>query len=148
MSSLYHALMWACSFWCHQIPERSPQLFGVQFPLCWRCSGIAAGTVALAIYIFNSKRMPGAWLSLVLAALLPLDVFTVWTGIWGGDNRIRFITGVIWGIFGIALCARAIARVMRRRRIGEGKDRQGETGKRGKGEVGTQEPEEPLVRVG
>jgi uncharacterized membrane protein len=133
MSSLYHALMWACSFWCHQIPERSPQLFGVQFPLCWRCTGIAAGTVALAIYIFKNKRMPGAWLSFVLAALLPLDVFSVRAGLWGGDNRIRFITGVIWGIFGIAFCARLIAGAMkygeRLRGKGEGKDRQGETGR-------------------
>jgi uncharacterized membrane protein len=139
---MYHALMWACSFWCHQMPERSPQLFGVQFPLCWRCSGIAAGTAALAIYVFNSKRMPGAWLSLALGALLPLDVFSVRAGIWGGDNRIRFITGVIWGIFGIALCMRAIAEILKR-----GRDRKGETVKRGNGEVATKHPEEPLVRV-
>jgi hypothetical protein len=89
--------------------------------------------------------MPGAWLSLLLAALLPLDVFSVRAGIWGGDNRIRFITGVIWGIFGIALSVRIIkfGKGLIEKRI----DRQGETEKWGRGEAGARDPEKPLVRV-
>ena len=46
--------------------------------------------------------MPGLVLSISLALLLPIDVFSAMAGLWGGNNSIRFITGGLWGFFGIA----------------------------------------------
>ncbi len=54
------------------------------------------------MYLLKVRRMPGLGLSLALALLLPLDVFTAMAGYWTGDNRVRFITGGLWGFFGIA----------------------------------------------
>jgi len=102
MADVNRFIWWAFSFLRHQIPERSPHIFGVQFPLCWRCSGIAVGAAVLIMYLLKVRRMPGLGLSLALALLLPLDVFTAMAGYWTGDNRVRFITGGLWGFFGIA----------------------------------------------
>ena len=102
MHSVYRALMWAGGFWCHQIPERSPYLFGFQFPLCWRCTGIAVGALILIIFILRSRRLPGFWPSLFISSLMPLDVFAAVIGLWTGHNGVRFVTGTLWGIFGTA----------------------------------------------
>jgi len=102
MADVNRFIWWAFSFLCHQIPERSPHIFGVQFPLCWRCSGIAVGAAVLIMYLLKMRRMPGLGLSLALALFLPLDVFATMAGFWTGDNSVRFVTGGLWGFFGIA----------------------------------------------
>src|SRR5437879_1158758 len=102
MADLSRFIWWAFSFLCQQIPERSPHLVGMQFPLCWRCTGIAIGSAVLIIYLLKVRRMPGLGLSLALALLLPFDVFSTMAGFWTGDNSVRFITGGLWGFFGIA----------------------------------------------
>ena len=100
LSFLYRAATLAGSWWCHQLPERSPHLFGLQLPLCWRCSGIALGAVALLSWLVMTKRLPPLALSLLLAAALPLDVLLNALGGGGGlDNPRRFLTGVLWGVF-------------------------------------------------
>ena len=97
MSPLYRALMWAGSWVCHQLPERSPHLFGVQLPLCWRCTGILLGALALFLWLTAKKKLPPLLLCLLLSLLLPLDVFyNVFTH-GDGDNARRFITGLLWG---------------------------------------------------
>ncbi len=99
--ALYDAVMLICSIWCHQILERSPQIFGLQGPLCWRCSGIAAGILILLVYIFALRRsMAPLAISLLLALLLPLDVLANSLGFTAEENARRLITGIIWGIFG------------------------------------------------
>jgi uncharacterized membrane protein len=102
MHSFYRALMWAGGFWCHQIPERSPHVFGLQLPLCWRCTGIAAGALLLFIFILRTRRLPGLWPSLIISSLMPLDVLLAVGGFWPGHNGVRFVTGTLWGIFGTA----------------------------------------------
>lgn len=97
MSLLYRALIFACSFWCHQRGERSPHLFGVQFPLCWRCTGIAFGMLLLIIWLLTKKRLPPLALSLALSLLMPLDALTAMAGLWDGANSLRFATGILWG---------------------------------------------------
>ncbi len=92
--------MFAGSWWCHQLPARSPHLWGVQLPLCWRCGGILVGAVALFVWLITRKRLPPLAWSVAPALLLPLDVLhAVVTG-GDGDNARRFLTGVLWGIFG------------------------------------------------
>ncbi|MEJ7615866.1 MAG: DUF2085 domain-containing protein [Pyrinomonadaceae bacterium] len=98
--TLYRAAMAAGSVWCHQRPERSPQLFGAQGPLCWRCSGILAGTLILLVFLFCARRtVASLQLSLALAVLLPLDVFVYALGYHEGENLRRLLTGLLWGIF-------------------------------------------------
>jgi uncharacterized membrane protein len=109
--------MFAGSWCCHQLPARSPHLFGTQLPLCWRCSGIALGAVALLCWLVFKKRVPSLSLSLLLALALPLDVLLGASG--GGlDNPRRFVTGVLWGIFATsaALHLPGLLRERRRRR--------------------------------
>ncbi|MEJ7711135.1 MAG: DUF2085 domain-containing protein [Pyrinomonadaceae bacterium] len=99
--ALYDAVMLICSIWCHQIFQRSPQIFGLQGPLCWRCSGIAAGILILLVYIFAlRRRLASLTASLSLALLLPLDVLANSLGFTAEENARRLITGIIWGIFG------------------------------------------------
>ena len=97
MSPLYRALMWAGSWVCHQLPERSPHLFGVQLPLCWRCTGILFGALALFFWVLAKKKLPPLLLCLLLSLLLPLDVFYNVITHGDGDNTRRFITGLLWG---------------------------------------------------
>jgi uncharacterized membrane protein len=123
MVALYQALMWAGSFWCHQIPERSPHIFGTQLPLCWRCSGIAVGSLLLICIVARARRLPALGISFALACLMPVDVFGAVIGLWDGHNPIRFVTGTLWGIFGIAAALQLIALLvgkLRETRVTEG----------------------------
>jgi uncharacterized membrane protein len=86
------------SFICHQRPERSFWLAGVQLPVCARCLGIYAGLVAgaaaaPAIGLVRRPRLP-----IVLSAVPALASLAVeWSG-WGAvSNGIRAITGLIGG---------------------------------------------------
>jgi uncharacterized membrane protein len=116
MVALYHAIKWAGSFWCHQMPERSPHIFGVQLPLCWRCTGIAVGTLILVLSLLKRKRLPDLSISLPFAMLMPLDVFSAMFGFWSGHNSIRFFTGILWGVFGTVVVLRVLALVIEKMR--------------------------------
>ena len=97
MSTLYRALMYLGSWWCHQLPARSPHLFGVQLPLCWRCTGILFGALALTGWLLRRKRLPPLLPCALLSLALPLDVlYNVVTG-GDGDNARRLLTGLLWG---------------------------------------------------
>jgi uncharacterized membrane protein len=97
MAFVYRAAMLVGSWWCHQLPERSPHLFGVQLPLCWRCSGIFLGALALFCWLLAKKRLPPLALCLLLSVLLPLDVLHAVVTHGQGDNARRFATGLLWG---------------------------------------------------
>jgi uncharacterized membrane protein len=108
MSTLYRALMYAGSWWCHQLPARSPHLFGAQMPLCWRCAGILFGALALLCWLILKKRLPPLLPCLLLALLLPLDVlYNVATG-GEGDNARRLLTGLLWGFCFTSLALRLL----------------------------------------
>jgi uncharacterized membrane protein len=98
--SLYRALMYMGSWWCHQLPARSPHLFGVQLPLCWRCTGLLFGSLALFCWLLKAKRMPPLLPCLLLALLLPLDVLQAVLTHGDGDNARRLLTGLLFGFCG------------------------------------------------
>jgi uncharacterized membrane protein len=95
--ALYRALMYAGSWFCHQLPERSPHLLGVQLPLCWRCSGIFLGALALFCWLLAKKRVPPLVPCLLLSLLVPLDVLYAVLTHGDGDNARRLVTGLLWG---------------------------------------------------
>ena len=109
-TALYDVLMAASGLFCHQLPDRSPHLFGVQLPLCWRCSGIALGAWTLLIYILRAHARPPLSVSFVLASLLPLDVAGAVLGFWPGSNAVRFVTGLLWGFFGASALLGVVVR--------------------------------------
>ena len=133
MSSPYRAAMWLGSWWCHQLPARSPHLWGWQLPLCWRCAGILLGTLALLAWLFTRKRLPPFALCLLFAPLLPLDVLHAVLAGGDGDNARRFMTGLLWGAFGTGALLHLLGFL--RARLKE----KGEKVKRGKGEKGEDE---------
>jgi uncharacterized membrane protein len=102
--SLYRALMYVGSWWCHQLPARSPHLFGVQMPLCWRCTGILFGALALLCWLVWTKKLPPVLPCILLALLMPLDVLYNVLTHGDGDNARRLLTGLLWGF-----CATSVA---------------------------------------
>lgn len=121
MSSFYRAVMYAGSWWCHQLPARSPHLWGLQLPLCWRCTGILFGSLALLGWLVAKRRLPALLPCALLALLLPLDVLhAVVTG-GEGDNLRRLLTGLLWGFCGTSAALQILGlavRRLRRRRAG------------------------------
>jgi uncharacterized membrane protein len=83
---------------CHQRPERSFWLAGVQLPVCARCLGIYAGVVAGAaaapvVGLVRRPRIP-----IVLATIPAIASLVVeWTALGTPSNGIRAITGLIGG---------------------------------------------------
>jgi uncharacterized membrane protein len=104
------------SIWCHQMPERSPHIYGVQMPLCWRCSGIAIGMILIFVWLMVRKRLPSLMLSLLLVLPLPIDVFTAMAGFSEGHNGLRFSTGLLWGVFSVSVMFHLIQRFQARSR--------------------------------
>jgi uncharacterized membrane protein len=94
---LYRALMYAGSWFCQQLPERSPHLLGVQLPLCWRCSGIFFGALALFCWLLATKRVPPLVPCLLLSLLVPADVLHAVLTHGDGNNARRLVTGLLWG---------------------------------------------------
>ncbi|MEP6570519.1 MAG: DUF2085 domain-containing protein [Acidobacteriota bacterium] len=90
------------SYVCHQIPERSFFIFGHQFAVCARCTGIYAGfTVATVVYpLVRSLRKieapPRKWL-FIAAAPLAIDFALGYFGIWENTHSSRFATGALLG---------------------------------------------------
>ncbi|HVG30100.1 MAG TPA: DUF2085 domain-containing protein [Pyrinomonadaceae bacterium] len=101
--SFYRAVMWAGHFVCHQMPARSPHLFGAQLPLCWRCAGVVCGALAFVVWLFRARRLPALWPSVALALVMPLDVLQAVLTHGEGDNARRLLTGSLWGFFAASL---------------------------------------------
>jgi uncharacterized membrane protein len=97
VSLIYRALMYAGSWFCQQLPARSPHLFGVQMPLCWRCTGILFGALALFFWLVAGKRIPPLVICILLSLLLPLDVLQAIVTHGDGNNARRLVTGLLWG---------------------------------------------------
>ncbi len=87
---------------CHQMPERSFQIFDNQFAVCSRCFGVYFGLVfGFLVYPLFRKLeeiepFPRFWLFL---SLIPIGID--WSlgvfGIWENTHLSRFLTGLILG---------------------------------------------------
>jgi len=86
---------------CHQRPERSFHLVGVQLPVCARCLGLYVSGAAglLAAWIWKSRVTRHARLIFVVAALpIALTVALEWIGAIATTNVQRFLTGLPLGL--------------------------------------------------
>ena len=81
---------------CHQIPERSLHIRGVQFPVCARCTGVFLGQILMLLGTLAGIRTP---LSLDATLMIPMAVDWIiqYTGFKESTNRRRIITGLLGG---------------------------------------------------
>jgi uncharacterized membrane protein len=110
------------SLLCHQRPERSFYLWGVQFPVCARCAGIytgaALGVIAALVRtnaLVRLKPHPAdvttARLTLFIAAApTALTLVYEWTTGVTPSNGIRALSGLILGAAAAIVVMRAGAR--------------------------------------
>ena len=96
---------------CHQLNERSFSAFGYQFPVCARCTGLAAGQLfgIIASFFLLNKNILFLDVPAVLSLLfLGIDGLGQHFHKWESTNIRRLITGLLCGFFVIVLIVRVI----------------------------------------
>lgn len=89
---------------CHQLPERSFYLNGVQMAVCTRCFGIYSGLffgsiIFPLLVILRKKALKGGKILLLISFLIILiDFLGNLSGLWINTNISRFYTGIFLGI--------------------------------------------------
>jgi uncharacterized membrane protein len=91
---------------CHQRPERSFHLAGVQMPVCARCFGLyAAGAAGLLMawavrgtFLEHGARDHARTLLAIAAIPIALSVALEWTGAIATTNLFRTMTGLPLGL--------------------------------------------------
>jgi uncharacterized membrane protein len=118
MTFITALVYFAGSLVCHQLPERSFHLSGIQFPVCARCTGLylgaAVGMVALLAASSTALSYSRARV-LLLAAALPtvLTAATAWLGWWDPGNAIRAVLALPLGVAVGAIVTAVLARRLR-----------------------------------
>ena len=82
---------------CHQKPERSFFLYGYQFPLCARCTGVFIGYVCSFFLFVFGFSIPNIVCILLLLPLVLDGMIQLFFYIMSNNTR-RFITGTLFGI--------------------------------------------------
>jgi uncharacterized membrane protein len=102
-SHAFSALTYAIgSVVCHQRPERSFALWGLQLPVCARCTGIYVGAACVAFGYWRRQARPRRLspMALLLLAATPTLVTLVveWLTSAAPPNLVRAVAGVPLGI--------------------------------------------------
>jgi uncharacterized membrane protein len=108
----------AGSLVCHQLPERSFHLSGIQLPVCARCTGLYLGGVLgmLALFVLphRSVTFQKARIALVVGAVPTiLSVTTARLGLWDPSNVVRAAFAAPLGFVVGAIVAAVLARRLR-----------------------------------
>ena len=91
------------SFFCHQLPSRSPHFDGAIFPLCYRCAGLHLGFLVSYLYLAGN----GGWarglppLKSVVAGCLIIAPF-FFDG-WGNTLRLWDSPSWVRALFGVGV---------------------------------------------
>lgn len=88
---------------CHQMDDRSLQVFGMPLAVCSRCSAIYAGFLVglLAYPLFRPVREPHPpSRTMLVVALIPMavDVALALTGLHDATLGTRLVTGAVFGL--------------------------------------------------
>jgi uncharacterized membrane protein len=106
----YHA----GSLVCHQRPDRSFHLSGVQLPVCARCLGLyLAGAAGLtAAWLFTGRMSPRSVRTLLAVAAAPIvaTVALEWLGAIATTDAMRLATGLPLGFVAGLVVVRSLAR--------------------------------------
>lgn len=112
MTSIWIKLMqWGHYYGCHQMPERSFFLFGYQFPLCARCTGMLVGEI-IAYVLLLFKKIFSPIVSLICLGIMGIDWFIQFIEILSSTNLRRFITGILGGIGTVFLFFHGVCRLV------------------------------------
>ena len=96
---------------CHQLPDRSFHLAGVQLPVCARCTGLYVGAaVGLLGWALGARTRPHPWprgwalLALAVASVpTATTVATAWVGLGDPANIWRATLALPLGLVGGAM---------------------------------------------
>lgn len=106
------------SFVCHQLPDRSFHIAGVQLPVCARCTGLYLGALLGIVALFAVPRShvtcSRARTLLIIAGLPTLvTVGTAALGLWDPANALRAALALPLGFVVGAIVAAVLARRLR-----------------------------------
>jgi uncharacterized membrane protein len=96
------AVSYISNVWmCHQLPERSFELFGQYMPICSRDTALFLGVFLACIASFASSKLPAflksSWLAILSIVPLGIDGVMQLLGFWESTNEIRLATGLFTG---------------------------------------------------
>jgi len=95
----------ACALICHQRPERSFHLSGVQLPVCARCFGLyASGAIGALTACIVAERWRGdgraedaRWALAIAAVPTALTLGCEWIGLWYPSGAARALAAIPLG---------------------------------------------------
>jgi uncharacterized membrane protein len=107
----------ACSFVCHQIPERSFHTAGVQWPVCARCAGLylsAPAGALLALWALHGRPAAqaagGAIRVVAVAAVATATTLALeWAGLAAPSNVVRAVAALPLGAAITFVMVRAVS---------------------------------------
>ncbi len=85
---------------CHQLPERSFFINGLQFPVCARCMGVLIGEVIALVFAIFPFRLKSIKIPLFCMGVMGIDWGMQEAGIKESTNIRRLVTGILGG-FGL-----------------------------------------------
>lgn len=102
------SMEFCAKYWgCHQMPERSFFLFGYQFPVCARCTGILCGQL-MAFFLKPLGWMTCVWMTIPMMIDGTLQLITPYQ-----SNQIkRALTGFLFGFAMIQLVKKIIKSIV------------------------------------
>ena len=99
LGEIYDAVFYVFGFFCHQLPERSLVISGVQFPLCIRCTAMLLGAGAALAYLVTRMPLPSARLSFTMILPMAIEMSATGMGLTESTNWIRGVNGSLTAFF-------------------------------------------------
>jgi uncharacterized membrane protein len=94
---LYDLVFKLMGCFCHQLPERSWFLWGVQLPLCVRCTALTVGAVVASLVLVARKPLPSWHWAMILLVPMSAELLLQSLGIFESVNTLRAATGLLFG---------------------------------------------------
>jgi uncharacterized membrane protein len=99
LGEIYDAVFHVLGLFCHQLPERSLVISGVQFPLCIRCTAMLLGAGAALVYLVTRMPLPSAGLSFIMILPTVIEMSATGMGWTESTNWIRGVNGSLTAFF-------------------------------------------------